>query len=98
MNLDAITQVIVTAAPAITAVITALVSLIVSIKKVKNTSEHTIKEVRESHRELRSENADLKKELRDMAKENNQLKRDLEEVLARMKHLYYVEKPENKEE
>lgn len=98
MNLDAISQIIIAAAPAITAVITAIVSLAVSIKKVKSTSEATIKEIRENNKNLKEENLGLKHDLRKVEKQNSELKDALEEVLARMKHMYFVEKPEHKEE
>jgi len=98
MNLDAISQFIIAAAPAITAVITALVSLIVGIKRIKNTSDKTIKEIKENSKDLRDENVYLRRAVRKVEQENAELKENLNEVLARMKHLYFVEKPDDKGE
>ena len=94
MNIDAITQYILAIVPAVTAVIGMIVTLGVGIGKIKQANkktEKTVEELSEGEKLLRSQ-------LKAVNKENAELKKQLNEVLARMKHLYFVEEPEVKEE
>lgn len=93
MILDAISQYILAIVPSVTAVIGMIVALGVGIGQIKRANSDSVKEVRE----VSKNDKDLKKQLRDVHKENEQLKAQLNEVLARLKHMYFVEKPEDKE-
>lgn len=93
MILDAISQYILAIVPSVTAVIGMIVALGVGIGQIKRANNDSVKEVRE----VSKSDKDLKKQLRDVHRENEQLKAQLNEVLARMKHMYFVEKPEDKE-
>lgn len=94
MDIDIITQYILAIVPAFTAVVGMIVTLGVGIGKIKKANSETTTQVKE----LSETDKALKRELRDVHKENAELKKQLNEVTARMKHLYFVEKPENKEE
>lgn len=71
MEINQITEFIIAAAPAVTAIISVVVALIVGIKNIKAAGEKTVADVRESNSkivaaniELQKENAELKKEIR----------------------------------
>lgn len=93
MEIDAITQFILAIVPAVTAIIGIVVALGVGVGKIKQANSETRKEVKN----LSEGDRGLKKQLREVQKENAELKAQLNEVLARMKHLYFVEKPEKEE-
>lgn len=87
MILDAISQYILAIVPSVTAIIGMIVALGVGIGQIKKANSDATKEVREVSRN----DSDLKRQLREMHKENMELKKQLTEVLARMKHMYFVE-------
>lgn len=93
MEIDAITQFILAIVPAVTAIIGIVVALGVGVGKIKQANADTRKEVKN----LSEGDKGLKKQLREVQKENAELKAQLNEVLARMKHLYFVEKPDKEE-
>lgn len=93
MILDAINQYILAIVPSVTAVIGMFVALGVGIGQIKKANRDATKEVRE----VSKNDKELKRQLRDVHKENAELKEQLNEVLARMKHMYFVDKPEDKE-
>lgn len=94
MDIDIITQYILAIVPAFTAVIGMIVTLGVGIGKIKKANSETTTKVTE----LSENDRALKRQLQDVHKENVELKKQLNEVTARMKHLYFVEKPEDKGE
>ena len=94
MDIDIITQYILAIVPAFTAVVGMIVTLGVGIGKIKKANSETTNQVKE----LSSTDKELKRELKQVHQENVELKKQLTEVTARMKHLYFVEKPEDKEE
>ena len=93
MILDAISQYILAIVPSVTAVIGMIVALGVGIGQIKKANKESTSEVRE----VSKNDKELKRQLRDVHKENVELKEQLNEVLARMKHMYFVDKPEDKE-
>lgn len=94
MEIDIITQYILAIVPAFTAVVGMIVTLGVGIGKIKKANSETSSQVRE----LSDNDRALKKQLVQVHKENAELKKQLNEVTARLKHMYFVEKPEDKEE
>lgn len=94
MDIDIITQYILAIVPAFTAVVGMIVTLGVGIGKIKKANSETTTQVRE----LSDTDKELKRELKHVHQENAELKQQLAEVTARMKHLYFVEKPEDKGE
>lgn len=94
MDIDIITQYVLAIVPAFTAVVGMIVTLGVGIGKIKKANSETTTKVTE----LSENDRALKRQLQDVHRENVELKKQLNEVTARMKHLYFVEKPEDKEE
>ena len=94
MELSTISQFIISIVPAVTAVIGMIVALGVGIGKIKKANSETKQEVKI----LSDGDKALKKQLKEVQKENAELKSQLNEVLARMKHLYFVEDRQSKEE
>lgn len=94
MDLDIITQYILAIVPAFTAVVGMITTLGIAIGKIKKANAETTEEVKT----LSENDKALKKQLVEVHKENVELKKQLTEVNARMKHMYFVEKPKNKEE
>jgi len=94
MNIDVITQYILAIVPAFTAVMGMVVTLGVGIGQIKKANKDTTAEVRNISEGDRA----LKRQLAEAHKENVELKKQLIEVTARLKHMYFVEKPEDKEE
>lgn len=80
MNLDIVSQYIITFAPAVAAVISVTTSAVVSIRKVKKYGD-----VANGH--IMRENLELKKALADEIKENAELKKELRETLKRNKKI-----------
>ena len=93
MEISAISQFIISIVPAVTAVIGMIVALGVGIGKIKKANSETTKEVKD----LSKTDKELKAELRNVHKENAELKKQLNEVAARLKHMYFVEKEEERE-
>lgn len=93
MNIDVITQYILSIVPAVTAVAGMITTVGIAIAKIKKANAETKEEVKN----LSETDRDLKKQLREMHKENAELKHQLNEVMARMKHMYFVEKTETEE-
>ena len=93
MDIDIITQYVLAIVPAFTAVVGMVVTLGVGIGKIKKANSETTNQVRE----LSDTDRQLKRQLQDTHKENVELKRQLIEVTTRMKHLYFVENPKDKE-
>lgn len=94
MNIDIITQYILAIVPAFTAVMGMVVTLGVGIGQIKKANKDTTAEVRN----ISEGDKALKRQLTEAHKENVELKKQLIEVTARLKHMYFVEKPEDKEE
>ena len=93
MILDAISQYILAIVPSVTAIIGMIVALGVGIGQIKKANSESTKEVREVSKNDR----DLKRQLKEVHRENVELKQQLNEVLARLKHMYFVEEESKKE-
>lgn len=80
MDISQITEFIITAAPAVTAIIGVVVALIVGIKQIKNTNNETLQDVKKTNREMLAANTEL-------LKENLELKSELKEVICHIKNI-----------
>lgn len=99
--LDAITQYILALVPAVTALVGMAVCVGVGVGKIKRANRDTVDSIdraskktqtlEEQLQEVHNENVQIKKE-------NVYLKKQLNEVMARMKHMYFVENDNSKEE
>lgn len=93
MNIDVITQYILSIVPAVTAVAGMITTVGIAIAKIKKANTETKEEVKN----LSASDRALKAQLNDVHKENIELKKELAEVMARMKHMYFVEETETEE-
>lgn len=87
MDIDIITQYLLALVPAVTAVAGMITTVGIAIAKIKKANVETKEEVKN----LSDTDKALKKELREVHKENAELKHQLNEVMAKMKHMYFVE-------
>lgn len=76
MNLDIVSQYVISIAPAVAAVISAAATAIISVRKVKRYGDLT-------SGNIARENSELKKALADEIKENAELKKELRETLRK---------------
>ena len=83
MNIDMIIQCVVTIAPAVVSILTVISTMIVSIKKIKNSSQETVNEVK-SQNEI---NEELKEQLVAVTTENAELKREVRKCMNKMNHV-----------
>jgi len=98
MDLDVVTQYILTIAPAATAIISTISAVIVAIKKIKSDNQKTLNEVKASNKLISDNNNNLTAQIALIQAENLELKqtnaelnRSLKKVCAKMEHLYYIE-------
>ena len=87
MEISEIYAAVIAAAPAITAVIGILVSLIVGIKKVKNTTDSTLSEVKRNNAEIAHNVEKLVQRNLELEEENKELKKELRTTLAYLKRV-----------
>ena len=80
MNLDIVSQYVISIAPAAAAVISAAATAIISVRKVKRYGDLT-------KGSIAKENSELKKALADEIKENAELKKELRETLRKQKKI-----------
>lgn len=90
MDIDIITQYILAIVPAVTAIAGMITTVGVAIAKVKKANNDATAKVESICNDDRA----LKKQLIEVHKENAELKGQLNEVTARMKHLYFIDKGE----
>lgn len=87
MDIDIITQYILSIVPAVTAVAGMITTVGIAIAKIKKANATTANKVEELSHNDRA----LKKQLIEVHKENAELKHQLNEVSAKLKHMYFVE-------
>lgn len=87
MNVDYITEYVVTIAPAVTAAATCIAALFVGVSKVKKAFDKTDassvelrNDVRKMKEEMAKENIELKRENRELKRENAMIKKKLHRV------------------
>lgn len=90
MDLDIITQYVLSIGPAVTAVAGMITTVIVAIKKVKAAAEDSTNMVREANRD----NRELRKELKEVLAENALLKQEQRKINAKLDHKYFIDKEE----
>ena len=94
MDIDVITQYILSLAPAFTAVVGMIVTLGVGICKIKKASQSTVDEVKENSKGLRRVNEELKCDLINVHKENAELKKEMSKLMAKIEHIHFVDDEE----
>ncbi|MBO7079084.1 MAG: hypothetical protein J6W64_04680 [Bacilli bacterium] len=95
--LDTITQYILSLVPTITAIISMITLVGVSIGNIRKANKDATGEIKETHKEtkqLRKEILEVIKANNELKKENIELKREQLKLNARLNHMYFVEKEE----
>ena len=77
--------------PAITSVIGIIVALIVGIKKIKNSNDKTLDEVKTSNAKILALYVEEKEKREEVQRENSELKRDLRKIMAKLNHVHFEE-------
>lgn len=103
MEISQITDLIIAAAPAITAVIGIIISLVAGIKKIKQNNSDIVNRIKQSNeealQEMRDKNAEVIANVAQIAQnnqalreENEELKADLRKVMAKLNHVHIKDK------
>lgn len=90
MDLDIITQYVLSIGPAVTAVAGMITTVIVAIKKVKAAAKDSTDMVKETYKD----NRELRKELKEVLAENALLKKEQRLINAKLDHKYFIDKEE----
>ena len=91
MEISAIQEIIISAAPAITAIIGIIVSLIAGIKRIKQANRDTLDEIRSKNAAIIENVAQIAQNNEELKRENEELKRDLRMVMAKLNHVHIKE-------
>ena len=94
MDIDVITQYILSIVPAFTAVVGMIVTLGVGIGKIKKANKDTINEVKENSKGLKRANEALKDELANVYKDNVEIKKQMTKLMAKVEHIHFVDDKE----
>lgn len=92
MNVENVIEYLITIAPAITAVVSIIASVIVAIKKTKSLNSETIaklteisKDMLEQTMDVQQQNSDLKLEMVKILEDNMELKKQLRQLTSKIK-------------
>lgn len=92
MNVENVIEYLITIAPAITAVVSIIASVIVAIKKTKSLNSETIaklteisKDMLEQTMDVQQQNSDLKLEMVKILEDNMELKKQLRQLTSKVK-------------
>ena len=92
MNVENVIEYLITIAPAITAIVSIVASVIVAIKKTKSLNNQTILKLTEISKEMLSQtmetnqqNVDLKVQLTEILDDNAELRKQLNELTKKVK-------------
>ena len=89
--MEQVMQYIIEFSPAITSVIGIIVALIVGIKKIKNSNDKTLDEVKTSNAKILALYVEEKEKREEVQRENSELKRDLRKIMAKLNHVHFEE-------
>ena len=78
--------------PAITAMISVIVAIIVGFKKIKGHNDKTLNELRDAEQRIILINAQRNEDLESLKRENAELKADLRKVMAKLEHVHIKDK------
>lgn len=95
MDIDIITQYILTLTPAVTAIISVIVALGVGIGKIKKANKETVEEVKATNKELKARQSKIEETNLNLAQENITLKKDLRQLMAKIQHIHFTEEKED---
>ena len=100
MEISQITDLIIAAAPAITAVIGIIISLVAGIKRIKQNNqdifdrvkqhnEEALQEMHDKNAEVIANVAQIAQNNEELRRENEELKRDLRKIMAKLNHVHF---------
>ena len=89
MEISAIQEIIIAAAPAITAIIGIIVSLVAGIKRIKQANRDTLEECHKQNTEVIIKVSQIAQNNEALKRENEELKRDLRKVMAKLSHIHF---------
>lgn len=89
MEISEITALILSLAPAATAVIGVIVSLIVGIKRIKHDNTDTLNECRKQNASVIENVAQIAQKNDELTRENAELKRDMRKIMAKLNHVHF---------
>lgn len=92
MEISQVYEIILASAPAITAVIGIIVSLVAGIKRIKQANRDTLEECRKQNASIRENVAQIAQNNEELRQENAELKRDLRKVMAKLSHVHFEDK------
>ena len=90
--MEQVMQYIMEFSPAITAMISVIVAIIVGFKKIKGHNDETLKEVKDSEQRIILINEQRNEDLEELRRENAELKADLRKVMAKLEHVHFKDK------
>ena len=88
MEISEITALILSLAPAVSAVIGIIVSLVVGIKRIKHDNRDTLDECRKQNAAVVENVAQIAQKNDELTRENAELKRDMRKILAKLNHVH----------
>ena len=91
MEISEIYAIIISAAPAITAIIGIIVSLVAGIKRIKQANRDTLEEIRSKNAAVIENVAQIAKNNEELRQENEELKKDLRKIMAKLNHVHLID-------
>lgn len=89
--MEQVMQYLIEFSPAITSVIGIIAALIVGIKKIKDSNNKTLDEVKTSNAKILALYVEEKEKREEVQRENSELKRDLRKIMAKLNHVHFEE-------
>lgn len=90
--MEQVMQYLIEFSPAITAVVSVLVTIIVGIKKIKGHNDKALQELREAEQRIVIINEQRIQENEDLRRENAELKADIRKLMAKLEHVHIIDK------
>lgn len=90
--MEQVMQYIMEFSPAITAMISVIVAIVVGFKKIKGHNDKAIKELRDAEQRIIIINEQRNEDLESLRRENAELKADLRKVMAKLNHVHIKDK------
>lgn len=91
MEISQVYEIIIAAAPAVTAIIGIIVSLVAGIKRIKRANTDTLEECRKQNAAVIENVAQIAQKNEELTKENAELKHDLRVMMAKLNHCRFTE-------
>lgn len=90
--MEQVMQYIMEFSPAITAMISVVVAIVVGFKKIKGHNDKTLGEIRDTEQRIIVINEQRNEDLESLRRENAELKADLRKVMAKLEHVHIKDK------